>query len=196
MPVAEGDGLVAFQLLVPTEADVVATLFGSRRLAVTVDDGEIKKIVLVKLQDGSCKDGINAAVGLPPPEGTINACVVDFRTALVISFDRQFLPLTADIEQPQNVVEDLEQTQLWCRTAAAAGKMRQDKLLKRSETQLRGNRLPALASSHSDPPESWTLPGSAAPAENLGHSRLADGSACLKNPQPVVCQDKTTCSLA
>jgi hypothetical protein len=66
----------------------------------------------------------------------------------------ELLPLTADGEQPQNVVEDLKQTQLWCRTAAGAGKMRQDKLLKRSETQLEtvsnlGGRTKPL--SHRDP---------------------------------------------
>jgi len=47
--VAEGDDVVAFQLLVPVEADVVATLFGGRRRAVTVNDGDIKKLVVVKL---------------------------------------------------------------------------------------------------------------------------------------------------
>jgi hypothetical protein len=91
---------------------------------------------------------------------------MNFWTTFAILFDRQLFPLAAQLQQLQNVVEDLVQTQLWCWTAAAAGKMRQDKLLKRSETQLRRNRLPALASSHSDPPESWTLPRSGAATEN------------------------------
>jgi hypothetical protein len=69
-----------------------------------------------------------------------------------------------------------------CRTAAAAGKVRQDKLLKRSETQLRRNRVPALASSHSDPPESWTLPQGVAAAENQGHLPPAAESTRLEKP--------------
>jgi hypothetical protein len=37
---------------------------------------------------------------------------VDLGTTFAILIDRQLLPLTAQIEQVQNVVEDLEQTQL------------------------------------------------------------------------------------
>jgi hypothetical protein len=54
---------------------------------------------------------------------------VDFGTTVAILVDRQFLPLTPQIEQLQNVVKDLEQTQLRCWPTAAGGKVRQDKLL-------------------------------------------------------------------
>jgi hypothetical protein len=62
MAVAEGHDLVALQLLVPVEADVVATLFGSCRGAITVDDCDIKPLVLVKFQHGAGKDGVDAEV--------------------------------------------------------------------------------------------------------------------------------------
>ena len=130
MAVAEGHDLVAFQRLVSVEADVVATLFGCRGCAITVDDRDIKQLVLVKPHHGALEDGVDAAIGLPSPEGTIDAGIVDLGTAFAIFVNRQFLPLTPQIEQLQNVVEDLEQTQLRCRAAAADGKVWQDKLLK------------------------------------------------------------------
>src|SRR3954452_23154612 len=157
MAVAEGDDLVAFQLLVPVEADAVATLLGRRRHAITVEDRDIKQLVLVKFPHGALKNGGDAAIGLPAAPSAIDAGVVDLRTTFAILVDRQLLPLTPQIEQLQNVVEDLEQTQLRCWSTAAGGKVRQDKLFKQSEPQLRGNRLPTAASSHSDSPENWIL---------------------------------------
>ena len=49
-PVAEGDDLVAFHLLVPAEADVVTALFCCRRRAIAVNDGDIEEVVLPQLQ--------------------------------------------------------------------------------------------------------------------------------------------------
>ena len=126
----------------------------------------------MKLQHGAREDGVDAPSGLPPPEGTIEARMVDFRATIRIAFDRQLLPLTAHVEQPKNVVEDLEQTQLRCWPTATEGQVRQDKLLKQSAIQLRGDRLPSSVSSHSATPESWILPGAATPAEKLGQQRL------------------------
>src|SRR3954451_5609409 len=121
MAVAEGHDLVAFQLLVPVEADVVATLLGGRGCAITVDDRDIKQRVLVKFPHGALKNGVDAAIGLPASPSAIDAGVVDLRTTFAIFVDRQFLPLTSQIEQLQNVIEDLEQTQLRSPTAAADG---------------------------------------------------------------------------
>jgi len=106
--------------------------------------------------------------------------VVNFRTTFAIFFDRQLLPLTPHVEQSQNVVEDLMQTQLRCRTTAASGKMRQDKCFELRKAQLRWNRLPALTSSHSGHPENWTIAYPVSAAENPGLQRLADKFACLE----------------
>ena len=73
---------------------------------------------------------------------------------------------------PQNVVEYFVEAALRCRTAAAGGGVRQDKLVELREFQLRRNRLPALISSHSGAPENCTLPDALAPAENPGPGRL------------------------
>src|ERR1700712_2485450 len=72
----------------------------------------------------------------------IDAGVMDLGTTFAIPVDRQFLPLATQIEDLQNIVEDLQQTQLRRRPTPADGKMRQDELLKQCETQLRRNRLP------------------------------------------------------
>ena len=74
-----------------------------------------------------------------------------FRVAFAIVVDRQLLPLTTQIQDLQNVVEDLVKTQLRCRTSATDGEMRQDKLLELRQLQLRRKRLPALLV--------WTAPG-------------------------------------
>src|SRR5208337_3949859 len=70
--------------------------------------------------------------------------------------------------------------------------MRQDKLFKWSETQLRWNRLPTLASSHSGPPENWTLPYSAAPAENPAPRRLAAKFSYPEKPATSWLPDQST----
>jgi hypothetical protein len=87
MAVAESHDLVAFQLLVCVEADVVATLFGCRGWAITMDDRDIKQLVLVKLHHRAGENGIDAANGLPSPEGIIDAGIVDFGTAVIVPFD-------------------------------------------------------------------------------------------------------------
>ena len=166
MPIAEGDDLVAFDLLVAAEADVVTALFGCRRRSIAVNDRNIQAVVLMKLQHRTGKNGVDAAIGYPPPPDAINPRVVNFKTPLAILFDRQFLPLATQIQHPQNVVEDRMQTQLRCRATAADGKMRQDKFFELQNIQLRWNRLPPLISSHSDSPEIWTITYSGALVEN------------------------------
>jgi hypothetical protein len=55
----------------------------------------------------------------------------------------------------------------------------QDKLFEQSVPQLRGNRLPVAASSHSDAPENWTLAYPETAAENPALGRVSgksDGS--------------------
>jgi hypothetical protein len=120
----------------------------------------------MKLHHRASENGIDAAIGLPPPPGAVDPSVVDLGMALTILVNRQLLPLATQIQQLQDVVEELEQTELRCRTAAADGQVRQDKLLEQRETQLRGNPLPTAASSHSDTPENWMLPRSGAETEN------------------------------
>ena len=109
-----------------------------------MNDRGIEKVVLMELQHRAGKNGVDAAIGLPPSPDAINARVVSFRVAFAILVDRQLLPLTPQIKQLQNVVEDLMKAQLRRRTAATDGEMRQDKLLKLPEPQLRRNRLPSV----------------------------------------------------
>src|SRR5271157_2912001 len=104
MPVAERDDLVAFQLFVPAEADVIATLFGRSRRTIAVNDRDIEKLVLVELHHRAGKNGVDAAIGLPPSPRAIDPRVVNLRTTFAILVDRQLLPLTTQIKQVQNVV--------------------------------------------------------------------------------------------
>src|SRR4051794_10162666 len=147
-----------------------------------MDDADIKQRVLVKLQHRALKDGVDAASGRPSPPSAIDAGVMDLRTTCIILIDWQLLPLTAQIELLQNVVEDLEQTQFWRRTSAVKGKVRQDKLFKLANPQLRGNCLPMAASSHSGAPENWILPNSGAASESPALRRLLGGISGLRKP--------------
>jgi hypothetical protein len=74
------------------------------------------------------------------------------------------------------------QIQLWCRTTAASGEMRQDKCFELHKAQLRWNGLPALTSSHSGHTENWTISYPVSATENPSLQRLADKFACLEKP--------------
>jgi hypothetical protein len=80
-----------------------------------VSDRNIKELVLEEFQHGGLKNRVYAAIGRPAPPSAINADVVNFRTTFAILI----VALVAQIEQLQNVVEDLEQTQFRWRIAAA-----------------------------------------------------------------------------
>ena len=64
--IAEGDDLVAFDLLVPAEADVVAAFLRRCRRTIAMDDSGVEKIGLMKLAHRTCKNGVKTAVRLPP----------------------------------------------------------------------------------------------------------------------------------
>ena len=103
--VAEGHDLIAFDLLVPVETDVVAALFCCRRRAIAVDDGHIEKAGPTKFQHHDCENDIKTAAGLPPSKGGINTGVVDLGAPFRVLCNRQFLPLTSQIQQFQDVIE-------------------------------------------------------------------------------------------
>ena len=97
--IAEGDDLVAFDLLVPAETDVVAAFLRRCRRTIAMDDSGVEKIGLMKRCHRTCKNGVKTAVRLPPSKRTVDARVMNFRTAFVIFFDRQFFPLTAQVKR-------------------------------------------------------------------------------------------------
>lgn len=86
MPVAEGDGLVAFDLLVTAEAEVVASFLRRCGRAIAMNDGDVKTIVLSKPEHRAFENGFKTAVRLPPPKGSIDPRVLDLRGALRIVF--------------------------------------------------------------------------------------------------------------
>ena len=113
-----------------------------------MDDGDVQAIVLMKFEHRAFENGIKASVCLPSPKGAIDAGVVNLRTALAILFDGQILPLAAQVERAQNVVEDRVPVQFRRGAATALAQMRQDKLLELRDRQFRWNPLSGLASRH------------------------------------------------
>jgi hypothetical protein len=114
-----------------------------------MNDRRIETAVLMKPRHRASENRVHAAVVHPAPPNAVNARVVRFRLAFAVLVDRQFLPLTTQIQDLQNVVEDLVKTQLRCWTAATDREMRQDKLLELRTLQLRRKRLPSLSFRHS-----------------------------------------------
>ena len=159
IPIAEGDDLVAFHLLVPAETDVVAALLRRCRRSIAMDDCGVEEIGSMKLQHRACKHGIKTAVRLPLSKCDINARVVNFWSAVLTFFDRQFFPLAAQVKQSQNVVEDHQQGQFRRGAPAPNGKMGQDKLLELLATQFRRNPLLLLTFRHFVPPRNGILDG-------------------------------------
>ena len=82
--IAEGNDLVALQLLVPAEAKVVAAFFGGRCRAIAMNDRGIEEIILMKPRHRAGENGVHAATIHPAPPDAVNACVMRFRAAFAI----------------------------------------------------------------------------------------------------------------
>lgn len=119
--------LAALDLLVPAEAEVVAPVLRGARGAIAMDAAGVRTIVPMKAEDRALEKGIKTAICAPAPQGAIDACVMNFRTALPILLDRQFFPLAADVERFQDVVEDRVRAELSRGASTASAEMRPDK---------------------------------------------------------------------
>src|ERR1700682_3929197 len=98
IPVTKGDDLIALDLLVSVEADVVAAFLRRRGRAIAVDDGHIEEVGLMEPQYHDRENDIETTVGLPSSKGAINTGIMDFREPSRVLCDRQFLPLTSYVE--------------------------------------------------------------------------------------------------
>ena len=76
--VAEWNDLIAFQVLVSAEPNVVAALLCDGCGAVTVDDGCIEQTSVEKSLHRAREVVVDAAISHPAPEGPVDARVVNF----------------------------------------------------------------------------------------------------------------------
>lgn len=106
-----------------------------------------------------------------------------FRPAVRVGGYGQLLPLTAQVQQPQDVIEDRMQTQFWHRTTTPHHQMGQDKLLELRQVQMRWN--PLLAFLHLDRHSDRILAQRTPLQENGSRLRGPDKFGYRKNPQPV-----------
>src|ERR1035437_4258142 len=111
--VAERHDLVASEVLVPVEANVVATLLGDGCRAVTVQGTCIEVAALVQCEHGAREYCADTASRLPVTKHPVDARVVNFGKTLCILFDRQLLPLTPRVKHSQDVIENPMQWQFW-----------------------------------------------------------------------------------
>ena len=151
--IAEGNHLVALYFLVATETKVVPAFLRRSRRAVAMNDRGIEQARAMKDPDRCRENRIKAAMRFPIPEHAINPGMVNLRMPLLVLLNRQLLPLAAQIQKPQNIVEDRVQRQLRCRATPPGQQVGQDKFLKLLHTQIRWNPLPLLALRHFLPPK-------------------------------------------
>jgi hypothetical protein len=109
--------------LCPLKPMLSLPFFCSRRRPIAVDDGHVEKASSVEPQHHDCKNDGETAAGLPPSKGAINPGVVDLRAPFGVLCNRQFLPLTSQVQQFQDVVEQGKQGQLRRRAPASNGQV-------------------------------------------------------------------------
>jgi hypothetical protein len=113
-----------------------------------------------------------------------------------ILVDRQRLPLAAQIEHLQDVVEDLAQGQFGHRSTVPTREMRQDKFVELRIAQLHWNAVPRLAFGHLDPESIEILADSPHIDKKADLQRLSDNFTCRENLQPVEGMHDTATSSA
>jgi len=151
VPITKSDDVITLDLLVSVESDVVTALLRGRGRAIAVNDGHAEKSGLMELQYHDREDDIKTAVGLPPSKHAINTGVMNLRVSVRVFFDRQFLPLTSNAQQFQDVIEQGMQRRLRRRAPASNGQVGQDKLLELLEAQFRRNAPRLHTLRHFDP---------------------------------------------
>jgi hypothetical protein len=70
-----------------------------------MDDAEVEEPFEGQYRHRTRENGIEAPMGFITPKGGIDPGVVNFRFPLYVLFDGQFFPLTAKVQEFQNVVE-------------------------------------------------------------------------------------------
>ena len=180
MAIAKGDDLVALDVFVPAEANVVATLLGHSRGAVAVNHRCVEQFVLKQRSHRIREDSIDTAVNYPATKDSVDARVMDFCQPICVLFNGQHLPLAPQVELQQNVVENLVQRQFDMRPSASAREVGQDKFLKLLNTQIRWNPLPLLAFRHFDRQSGRILPYMVDIAQTQRSCGLADNSIFKK----------------
>jgi len=106
-----------------------------------MNDAGIKQILLMKLQYRSQERLCKASLPLPATEHSVNIGVVNLRVTLGSFLNRKGFPLTAHVEQFQNVVEVLESQQFWSCSSASIAQMGKDKFLELLLGQMSRNLL-------------------------------------------------------
>lgn len=148
MAIAEGHHFVAFEVFMPVESEIVAAFLCPCRRPVTVNDAEVKMPFEGQDRHRSRENGIEAPMNFITPKCSIDSGVVNFWLPLFVLFDGQLFPLTTEVQEFQNIVEDRVQRELGLRTPTPPVQMGQDKFLKLFSGQFRGNSLPGLRLSH------------------------------------------------
>jgi len=88
---------IAFEMFMPTIAEVVSTFLCWTRGAIDMDDINFEKFLFYQGHYRLCKDGVKASIVHPPSESSINSRVMDFRLTVSVHIDGEFLPWAPQI---------------------------------------------------------------------------------------------------
>jgi hypothetical protein len=104
--VNDRDDLFALLVCVTRGAHAIATFFGHRVGAITMEDAQVERVVLRQMPHTGDKGMRNRPVISPLGEDFVDGGVVDFGLALAICWHGQTRPLHAGVQHPQDEVED------------------------------------------------------------------------------------------
>ncbi len=128
--IAEGHHFIAFEVFMPAESEVIATFVCYCRCPISMNDADVEVLFLVKLPHRALENGLKASLGFEASKGAIDSRVVALRSSILGLRDRQILPLTPEVQQFQDVIENHMQLELRLRTTSPHFQMGQDKFLK------------------------------------------------------------------
>ena len=112
------------------ESEIITAFLSRCHCPIAMNNADVEELILVKMRHGTREEGIEAPLSLKAPKGAIDAGVVDLWHPILASFDGQLFPLTTEVQQFQNIVENLVQRELRLGTATPLGQKGQDKFLK------------------------------------------------------------------
>ncbi|MCY7278776.1 MAG: hypothetical protein LH702_34840 [Phormidesmis sp. CAN_BIN44] len=85
--IAEGNNFVPFEVLVPTESEVIAAFVRGCRRPISMNNADVEVFFLVKLRHRPLENGIKASLGFKASKGKIDSGVVNFRPPLFVLLD-------------------------------------------------------------------------------------------------------------
>lgn len=147
------DNLLTLLMFVAGVTDAIAALLGNGVGAITMQDAEIKVMVLRQMPHAGDERLHERVIVSPLAEHLVDCRVVDQGASIAVSGNWRAFPLHTRIEDPQDQVEDAVVAQFAFRPAQGHREVGQDKCGELRRGELHGNRRRGGAFCHIAHPE-------------------------------------------